>query len=319
MLKARRWLHSCLGAGALLLPAVGCLQLPTSMQIVNKDSFFPPANQSQAPELPAKDSARVCLATAESLDRKGKHAEAIPLYEKARNQDPRNATQVTKRLAVLYDTVGEFEQARKEYERALKQSPSDADVLTDLGYSCYCRGLWPEAEKHLRQALVANPRHPRAAVNLGLTLAQQERYAESVEMFKKAVSPAQANCNLGFILLAQQKPAEARKAYQDALALDPSLQIARIALTKMDAPVSESPRPATPTRTTSTSKTARPAAAPAPPPPPGLPAGYSDVIELPGPSELAAPPATLPERTLRDTPALPSSTDLPTLPRVPIE
>src|SRR6185369_9509476 len=114
-----------------------------------------------------------------------------------------------------------------------------ADLLNDLGYCYYSRGKWTDAETTLRKAVTANPQHQRAWVNLGMTLAQMERYQESFEAFTHAVPAAQAHCNLAFILTTQGKRDDAKQAYRLALNFDPGLTLARAALQKL-----ENPRPA---------------------------------------------------------------------------
>jgi Tfp pilus assembly protein PilF len=167
------------------------------------------------------------------MEKGGLYAEAAGLYEKARKEYPRYAS-VSRRLAVLYDEQGNFTRAEEEYHKALELTPKDPDLLNDLGYSWYCRGNWAEAEKYLRQALAADPKHKRAWINLGLTLGQQQRYADSLEAFAHAVSPAQAQCNLAFVFTTQGKRDEAREAYRKALELDGSLGLARAALDKLE-------------------------------------------------------------------------------------
>jgi tetratricopeptide (TPR) repeat protein len=184
-------------------------------------------------ELPPAEAARVCRATAAALEKAGKDPEAIALYEKARKSDPAMEG-VCRRLAVLYDRQGDFTKALEEYQRALKLNPHDADLLNDLGYAYYCRGRWTDAENSLRQAVEINPKHGRAWINLGMTLGQEERYTESFEAFAKVVSPAQAHCNVAFALTTQGKREEAKEAYRKALALNPDLRIARLALAKLE-------------------------------------------------------------------------------------
>jgi tetratricopeptide (TPR) repeat protein len=191
-----------------------------------------PATANKA-GLPSEETAKICVATGELLEQDGKKVEAIAMFVKARQLDP-SLQSLCRRLAVLYDEVGEFRQAQEEYDQALQLYPKDAALLNDLGYSYYCRGRWAEAEQNLNQALAINPKLERAWINLGMTLGQQGRYAESLEAFGKAVRPAQALCNLAFIYTTQGKRDEARQAYRQALAQNPDLRLARAALAKLE-------------------------------------------------------------------------------------
>jgi Tfp pilus assembly protein PilF len=185
--------------------------------------------------LPPGEGAEVCLTIAASLEANGHDKEALVQYERARQFDPRNV-RVARKLAVLYDRIGEHKRAVAEFQRALEQSPKDADLLNDLGYCYYNKGKWNEAEDCFRRALELNARHAHAWVNLGLTLGQLERYEEALSTFGKAVGPAEAQANLGFVYMTQGKHEEALKAYQDALVLDPDLKIAQAALRRLQEP-----------------------------------------------------------------------------------
>jgi len=180
-----------------------------------------------------KEAAEVCLHTAEVMDQGGKAEEAIPLYEKAR-QNGGNKQQISRRLAYLYEQQGDFKHALEEYKQLAQRSPRDADLLNDIGYCCYNQQDWAEAEKYLRQALAVNAEHARAWVNLGMTLAKAGRTTESLEAFTHVVTPAQAQCNLAFILTTQGKLDDAKAAYRQALDIEPELSVARIALAKFE-------------------------------------------------------------------------------------
>jgi Tfp pilus assembly protein PilF len=186
-------------------------------------------------DLPPEQSARLCLATAQEMEKGGAEAQAIALYEKARKDDPRQE-QVCRRLAVLYDRLGNCQKSLEEYQRALQLTPRDPDLLNDLGYSYYVHGKLSEAEGYLRQATVLNAKHARAWINLGLVLGAERRYGECVDAFTKAVAPAQAHCNLAFIYTTQQMWEEAKQEYRTALGLDSNLVVAQAALDKLEHP-----------------------------------------------------------------------------------
>ncbi|HZZ79653.1 MAG TPA: tetratricopeptide repeat protein [Gemmataceae bacterium] len=237
-------------AACLALFLTGC-QLPSSESMLvgpMSDASSSPRAGTKEAELPTMDSAKLCFTTAETLEKGGKDPEAIGLYEKARQLDKRLAVEATRRLAVLYDRNDEFDKALDYYRHALEENPKDAELLNDLGYGYYCRGEWAEAEKHLRKAVGVNPKYANAWINLGMTLAQQSRYDESIQAFGKVIPKAQAHCNVGFIQATQAqslmksvsasagqlKRNEARRSYEAALQLEPGLQIARIAMQKLN-------------------------------------------------------------------------------------
>lgn len=201
---------------------------------------------SKAPapvELPAKEAARLCLRTAQELEKNEQTEDAIRLYEKARTQDAGVAKAAGRRLAVLYDKAGDFSKSAAEYEALVKATPKDADVLNDYGYSHYCRGDWASAEGVLLRAVQADPNHKRAWVNLGLAQAQLGKWDDSFQAFCKAVRPVDAHCNLGFVLAARGNTDEAKDQYRRALALEPGSRLAHLALAQLDNPQRAADRP----------------------------------------------------------------------------
>jgi Tfp pilus assembly protein PilF len=185
----------------------------------------PQATKTPA-ELPPKEAARACLATAEQLQQQGCDREATLLFERARVLDPKQ-TRVCRNLAMLYDRQGEFPKALVEYEKALKLAPKDPELLNDVGYLHYQRGEWSQAETWFRKALEIDPNLERASINLAMTFAQQGRYAESFAAFEKVIGPAAAHSNMGVILARQNRTQEAINAFRQALALQPDLKPAQ--------------------------------------------------------------------------------------------
>jgi Tfp pilus assembly protein PilF len=221
----------CLAAG--VLTHSGCLSPNRGLQMPGD---LPSLADNPAPpttELPPAKNAQLNWSLGEALEKNGNDADAAACYEKARSQDPR-LPNLARRLAAIYDRLGDSKRALEQYQLALKAAPRDPHLLNRFGYFYYTRGQWSEAETQFRQAVAINANLQCAWVNLGLTLAQQNRYEESVDAFSKAVTRAEALSNLAFVLSTQGKPAEAKQCYREALDLDPKLNIARLALQKLE-------------------------------------------------------------------------------------
>lgn len=224
---------------AALAMTSGCMQLPFSKAArESKESArLAKAKAEPIPQAPKEllphDAAQVCRATAEQLEQNGRAAEAIDQYLRARRFDP-DLEGIAHHLAVLYDRAGDHERALPEYRRAIQESPKNADLWNDYGYFEYEREDYAAAEKHLRRALELAPKHPRAAVNLGLTLAEQGKYDDAQVAFEKAVSPAAAQHNLGIILARHGKTVEAAELLHAAAAADPTLKPTQAVLAQWD-------------------------------------------------------------------------------------
>lgn len=113
-------------------------------------------------------------------------------YEKALKLSPKNPD-VHHRLAIVADKQHQYNMADEHYEAALKARPADPNLLSDLGYSQSLRGNTQKAERTLREALEIDPSHKGAMSNLGAILVQQNRQAEALAMFRQgSTSEAEA-------------------------------------------------------------------------------------------------------------------------------
>jgi Tfp pilus assembly protein PilF len=216
-----------------LFPVVGCDTLSgarTSSSIpVHSDTPI-----SKAAPLPPRQTAEICMNLADKLEKDGFDAEAIAHYEKARQDNP--SLRLERKLAVLYDKVGDPKRAMEEFDKALKQTPNDPGLLNNVGFCLYNQRKFDQAETHLRRALSLDPKHKFATVNLGLTLAQQGKYDESLKVQAKVLSDAEAYSNVAFVMTAQGKRDEAKELYRQALHCDPQLAIAKLALDRLENP-----------------------------------------------------------------------------------
>jgi Flp pilus assembly protein TadD len=208
-----------------------------------------PEHAANAPptELPPKQAAVACVHAADELAQKGKGSDAfkqaVALYENARSLDPATATaaNVGRKLAVLYDMVGDFSKAQAEYEPLLKASPNDPKLLNDIGYSYYSRGDLPTAEIYLTKAVQADPTLKAARLNLGLVLSARGRMDDGFDAFQKGGTAGEAHANMAFVLAAQGKTAEAKAEYKKALTKEPGLTTARVALERLENPPKTDP------------------------------------------------------------------------------
>lgn len=195
----------------------------------------PAGRPSLGDELPVSEAAAACLATAEELQQHGHRREAILLLERARQLVPKSPG-VARRLAVLYQQQQDSTKALAEFQKALKEAPRDPDLLNDVGFYHLEQCQHAEAEKLFRDALRHEPSHERASVNLGLTLAWQGRYEESIEAFSPAVGKAAAWSNVGVVQTQQGKYDEAKRSFEQALALQADLKPARAFLAYLHGP-----------------------------------------------------------------------------------
>lgn len=92
------------------------------------------------------------------------------------------------KVARLYEERGNYEEALKQYDRALKIAPRDASTLVGMARVHDRLGNLRETENYYRRAITANPNNPLVANDLGLFYARQRRFPQAVEMLNRAVS-----------------------------------------------------------------------------------------------------------------------------------
>lgn len=153
-------------------------------------------------------------------------------------------------LGNLYDDHGDPALAVDSYRQALALAPHDLEACYGLGSALTKLNRLPEGINELRRVL-NGPRPFRAGQTVGMVaavhsslangLAQTGGYTEAVEHYRAAVelNPTGAQgadqFNLGLVLNALGRPAEAIEAFEQALEVNPEFQAARLQLEKLRA------------------------------------------------------------------------------------
>jgi len=159
-------------------------------------------------------------------------------------------------------------QARTQLQQALAKWPRDVDLLRAAARLEDRQNNLPTAEMLYRRAVAANSQHAGAHNDLGLCLARQGKFNEAVQSIEQAIniqpdkalyrnnaatvlvemrqdqralahlsavhSPADANFNIGQLLVDRGRPHEAYTYFQHALELDPSMQAAQDAIARLN-------------------------------------------------------------------------------------
>ena len=108
--------------------------------------------------------------------------------------------------AAILDQLGQGEEARKIYMRALDLEPNEPSVLSNLGMSHLLDGDLATAEKYMRQATEVRGADSRVRQNLALVVGLQGRFEEAEEIARQDLSPDQAEANVAYLraMLSQQ-------------------------------------------------------------------------------------------------------------------
>jgi tetratricopeptide (TPR) repeat protein len=174
-------------------------------------------------------------------------------------------------IAQLCERQGDVQQARHHFQRALGMWPGHAEVLRAAArMEDRCNQL--QLAEHLyRQAVATNPQHAGALNDLGLCLARQGKLDASLQMIEQAVQlqpgkplyrnnaatvlvelrqdqkalahltavhgSAEANFNVGQLLVQRARPSEAVPYFIAAIEQKPDFVAAQEALAKLQGPV----------------------------------------------------------------------------------
>ena len=122
-------------------------------------------------------------------------------------------------------------EAEHHYRRALQIDPHHFLAHAGLGGVLLHLDRLDESERHLRRALELNPRYPAAILNLAALQLRQKGYEEALALYRRAVEIASDNAKawsgMGAVLYLLGRADEAVQSLDRALALDPTLELAR--------------------------------------------------------------------------------------------
>jgi Tfp pilus assembly protein PilF len=169
----------------------------------------------------------------------------------------------------MCEQQGDLPQARQNLQKAISMWPNNTDVLRAAARMEDRQKNLPVAESLYQRAVAANPQNAAALNDLGLCLAREDKLEPSLQVLEQAVhlqpdkslyrnnaatvlvemrqdqralahlaavhNPADANFNLGQLLVDRGRPADAVTYFQAALQQNPSMQQAQDALVKLGA------------------------------------------------------------------------------------
>ncbi len=120
------------------------------------------------------------------LERKGKTAAAIAVYEMAAKVNPEHAATYYN-WGHLLQQRGDDEAAIRKYQQALRINPREAFAHYDLGCILQKRGDYQAAMKHYQAAIEANPSFVWSYYNLGYLEQKLGRYREAMANYHKSI------------------------------------------------------------------------------------------------------------------------------------
>ncbi|MGP2491594.1 tetratricopeptide repeat protein [Mesorhizobium sp. PUT5] len=106
----------------------------------------------------------------------------------------------------ILDQLGQKDEARQLYRKALDLKPNEPSVLSNLGMSYVLDGDLRTAETYLRSAAEQPGGDSRVRQNLALVVGLQGRFDEAERIASQELSPDQAQANVAYLrrMLSQQ-------------------------------------------------------------------------------------------------------------------
>jgi tetratricopeptide (TPR) repeat protein len=142
------------------------------------------------PEAPAPEDRDTLIQLANIDVRLHKSADAQSWLDKADalSTQPGEHMYVDLIRATIYDHDKQYDQAEKEYRKALEIDPSNATVLNNLGYMFADRGVnLPEALKMIQKAVELDPQNSSFLDSLGWVYFKLGQYGPAEENLHKAI------------------------------------------------------------------------------------------------------------------------------------
>ena len=129
---------------------------------------------------------------------------------------------------VILARDGQFEEAAKCFEKALKLDPTNKKAIYNLGLAFAKQGQLEKAKKYFENAIDLDPEFKEAWNNKGVTLFEQDQFEEAIKCTKKAleIDPTFEDAwnNLGLIFAEQGQLEKAKKYFENALEINPTFE-----------------------------------------------------------------------------------------------
>ena len=159
---------------------------------------------------------------ADVYQRAGRHERAVPLLERLLGAEP-ESTDLRFRLAAAYERTGQHPRAVDAFQELLRREPDFHMALNYLGYMWAEKGEnLADARRLVERALELDPGNPAYIDSLGWIFFRLGDHRQALEQLQRAARllPRDGTVqeHLGDVLRALGNAAEARSAYERALA-----------------------------------------------------------------------------------------------------
>ncbi|MBK9121245.1 MAG: tetratricopeptide repeat protein [Phycisphaerales bacterium] len=185
-----------------------------------------PRSQGGSQDVEPRLSASTYVAHGHLLERQGNLEQAAAQYRRALELTPL-ADQARTRLGIVLNRLGRHSEATVTFRELVARQPASAQAHNNLGFSLFLEGRTAEAEQMLARATELDPGFRRAHMNRGLALAKLKRYDDALAAFRLSGHEADAYYNLAVVQAEAGLYADAARALEQALIINPDFTAAR--------------------------------------------------------------------------------------------
>ena len=125
------------------------------------------------------------ISNAISLGESGQLADAISIFYKLLDKDPKNCI-VLYNLGVGLNELRDFHESERILKKLLEIDPDYPNAKVALGYSLFLRGDYPNAEKLFTEAIEKDPSNVYALRNIGTIFAKKGDYINALKYYLQA-------------------------------------------------------------------------------------------------------------------------------------
>jgi tetratricopeptide (TPR) repeat protein len=165
-------------------------------------------------------------------ERQGDIPQARQNLTRALSMWPGNAD-VLRAAARMEDRQGNLQQAESLYQQAVASNPQNAAALNDLGLCLAREGRLEPSLQVLEQSVQLAPDKPLYRNNAATVLVEMRQDQRALAHLAAVHNLADANFNLGQLLVQRGRAADAAPYFQAALQQNPGMQQAQEALVKL--------------------------------------------------------------------------------------
>jgi tetratricopeptide (TPR) repeat protein len=157
---------------------------------------------------------------------RGKHKEALEEFRKVVRIDS-ECVIAYNGMGISYDNLGNYKKAVECYEKAILINPKLDYVYNNLGYSYVLQENFEKAIETFKKALTTSGSNKRIHNNLGFAYMMTEKYDLAMAEFELGGDKARALYNTGRAYYNKGMFSKAMDYYNQALAINPDLAVAR--------------------------------------------------------------------------------------------